>query len=134
MKISAAFLAEGISIEGGVVDVRRGWPEWWSVETIPGKVEILVGVIVEFEQPEMGMAFLFDAIFRQEGVDLAQVQISVTPERTGEFVAGVPYNHPFWFKLSDVPVLNVGPCEIELRSGDESLSVVRVVLRLKPSE
>jgi hypothetical protein len=102
------------------------------VETIPGALEVLVCLIIEYEPPEIGAEFAFELVLRQDGVELARGHGVLTPERTGEFVAGVPFHHPFAFKFEGVSVTNVGPCEIEVLNEGVSLATVRSVLRLTP--
>lgn len=52
MRISNFFVADAVKVDHGVLDVWRGFPEWWGVPALPCHVQLPVGITFELEDAD----------------------------------------------------------------------------------
>ena len=116
--IAGLCIADKINIaNNGLVDLARGWPEYWWVEAIPGQTSIPVVIVVEHEVEEDAAAIPLRILIAAGHQTLADVPISVNPvPRPGPLIAGAPHYRVLAMNVN-YNVESVGRHEVRILDG-----------------
>ncbi len=129
MHVHAAFLANDAKIRDGLAYVIGGFPDSWTVPSLPATTRLTLVVVFELEcredlqaSSEFGVELCHDG--RAEEVATAQVAFAGTHETE----SGAPRFHSVVMPF-DVHLRHVGPHEVRLTRTGVPIAHVRFAVR-----
>ena len=129
MRVHSAFLADQARIRDGLVYVIGGFPETWSVESLPATTRLTLVVVFELTPDEPDAAHDFGVEMWQNSSGEQVATAHVVFGSSGDPVAGAPKYRSVVMSFV-AQVRYAGPCEVRLMMGGVPLATVPFAIRI----
>src|SRR5438874_7382915 len=65
VRVASAFLANHAEVRDGLAFVAGGFPEWWTVQSLPATATMTMVVVLELDESEIETQFDLDLVVMQ---------------------------------------------------------------------
>ena len=127
LRLASGFIANYVEVRDSILYVSGGFPEWWTVTSLPSTSVLGIGLVVEFEPEDLNIVHSVTAAVRR--VDGAALVVAGDSIRRKE-AADRPADSPIHMCLASTVLVEFseeGRHEVEVRwtDRDQLLDIIR---------